>query len=225
MTVEILNGDVIGRFSELPTGWITDALERLGLAGWSQGVYPVSQTERRVAGRAVTIQYLPKRGGGPKLPSHYDVIENVAQPGDVLVIAAGGTPCWLMGENQAHWAMYHGLAGIVVDGCVRDADEIAELSMPVFARGAGTRPYSTHLEMTGVNVAVEFAGVQIRSGDVIVGDGDGLVVVPGDRAEDVLFQALDIALIEKEMEEAIKRGVTVKELAKVSSQKKVRKER
>jgi 4-hydroxy-4-methyl-2-oxoglutarate aldolase len=223
--VEIMVDDLIGQFRELPTGWITDALERLGLAGWSQAVYPMSRTERRVAGRAVTIQYLPKRGSGPKLPSHYDVIENVAQPGDVLVIAAGGTPCWLMGENQAHWAMYHGLAGMLVDGCVRDADEIAELPMPVFARGAGTRPYSTHLEMAGINVAVDFAGVQIRPGDVLVGDGDGLVVIPGDRAEEVLFQAQDIGVIEKAMEEAIKRRVTVKELARVSSQKKIRKDR
>ena len=217
--------DVIGQLRELPTGWITDALERLGLAGWSHGVYPVSQTERRVAGRAVTIQYLPKRGTGPKLPSHYDVIANVALPGDVLVIAAGGTPCWLMGENQAHWAMYHGLAGILVDGHVRDADEIAELPLPVFARGAGVRPYSTHLELAAINVPVEFAGVQIRPGDVVVGDGDGVVVVPSDRVEEVLFQAQDIAVIEKEMEEAIKRGVTVTELASVSKQKKIRKER
>lgn len=217
--------DVVLQLYDLPTGWITDALDRLGLAGWAHGVLPMARTARRVAGRAVTIQYLPRRGTGPKVSSHYEVIANVAAPGNVLVIAAGGTPCWLMGENQAHWALYHGMGGICVDGCIRDADEIAEMSLPVFARGIGTRPYATHLELTGVNVAVEFAGAQIRPGDVVVGDGDGLVVVSGDRAEDILFQALDVAGIEKEMEDVIKRGVSVAELATVAGKKKARKER
>ena len=73
-----------------------------------------------------------------------------------------------MGENQAHVAMYRGLAGVCVDGCVRDADEVAALDIPVFSRGAGVRPYSTHLELTGVNVPVAFAGVQVRPGDIVV---------------------------------------------------------
>lgn len=215
--------DIIQQFKGLPTGWITDAFDRLGLIGWSQGVYPTSRTARRVAGRAVTVQYLPRRGGGPKLPSHYDIISNIAQPGDVLVIAAGGTPCWLMGENQAHYAMYRSLDGVIVDGCIRDADEIAELTIPVFARGAGTRPFSTHLEMVAVNVPVEFAGVQIRPGDIVVGDGDGLVAVPGDRAKEVLRQTLEIAVIEKEMEVAIKSKLPLEEIKLIAGKKKVKK--
>ncbi|MBI5304732.1 MAG: RraA family protein [Chloroflexi bacterium] len=217
--------EMIRQFREMPTGFVTDAFTRLGLAGWSEGVTPLSRTTRKIAGRAVTVQYQPKRGSGAKKPSHYEVMLNMAQPGDVLVIAAANTPCWLLGENQAHYAMYRGLSGIVVDGCVRDADEIAEMAMPVFARGTGTRPFSTHLELADVNVPVEFAGTQIHPGDIVLGDGDGLVVVPSNRAEEVLFQALDIAVIEQDMEESIAHRVSLAEIETLLTKKKNRKER
>lgn len=215
--------EIVRQFKDLPTGWVTDALGRLKITGWSEGIYPLSRSARRLAGRAVTVQYLPKRGTGPKVPNHYEIMRNIAQPGEVLVIAAMGTPCWLLGENQAHVAMYRGLAGICVDGCVRDADEVAELPLPVFARGGGSRPYSTHLDLTGVNVPVAFAGTQIRPGDIVVADCDGMVVVPGDHAENVLLQTLEIAGIEKEMEETIKRGGSLEEIARLSGRKKVAK--
>ncbi len=204
----------------IPSGYVTDAMTRLGLIGWSESVLPLSPKARHISGRAVTMKYGPKRGESRKLPNQYEVIRS-AKPGDVLVVAAEGSPCWLLGENVCHTAMYHGLAGIVVDGCVRDADEIAELEMPVFARGAGIRPFMTHLELIDVNVPVEFAGAQIRPGDIVVGDGDGLVVVPPERIEDVLLQVRDIAEIEKEQEDAIRRQVPLEELNPILARKKV----
>jgi 4-hydroxy-4-methyl-2-oxoglutarate aldolase len=149
-------------------------------------------------------------------------MREVAQPGEVLIIAAAATPCWLLGENQAHVAMYRGLAAVCVDGCVRDADEVAELTMPVFARGGGSRPYSTHLELSGVNVAVSFAGAQVQPADVVVGDCDGLVIVPGDRAEEILKHTLEIGAIEKEMEEAIRANASLEALAGISGKKKAK---
>ncbi len=216
--------EIVRQFNNLSTGWVNDALGRLKLAGGSEGVYPVSRSARRFAARAVTVQYLPKRGSGPKMPNHYEIMRNVAQPGEVLVFAAGGTPCYVLGENQAHVAMYRGLAGICVDGCVRDADEVAELAIPVFARGAGIRSYTTHLELAGVNVPVAFAGTQIRPGDIVVADGDGLAVVPGELAEEVLLQTLDIAGIEKEMEEGIERKCSLDEISSLTKRKKIVKE-
>ena len=210
----------IKEFAEVPSGFVTDAMVRLGLSGWSEGVLPLSPRARRFAGRAVTMKYGPKRGGGAKRPNQYEVIRE-AKPGDVLVVAAEGSPCWLLGENVCHTALYQGLAAVVVDGCVRDADEIAELPMPVFARGAGIRPFSTHLELIAVDEPVEFAGAQIRPGDIVVGDGDGIVVVPAERAEEVLFQVRDVAEIEKEQEEAIKRQAPLSELNPILAKKKV----
>ncbi|CAG0971958.1 partial 3-hexulose-6-phosphate synthase, partial [Anaerolineae bacterium] len=88
----------------------------------------------------------------------------------------------------------------------------------------GTRPFSTHLELADVNVPVEFAGTQIRPGDIVVGDGDGLVIIPADKASQVLFQALDIADLEKELEIAIKHEASLSEIEKFSKRKKTLKE-
>ncbi|GAA4343491.1 diguanylate cyclase [Pigmentiphaga soli] len=211
---------IIEQVRSLPTGWLVDAMSRLGVCGWTDGVRPVSPVRRSFAGRAVTVQYLPKRGTGPKAPNHYEVMRNIAQPGEVLAIAAGGTPCWLLGENQAHVGMYRGLAGICVDGGIRDHDEVAGLDVPVFARGAGTRPYSTHLELTAANVPVAFAGAQLRPGDIIVGDCDGLVVIPREREAEIVAAAQHVGVVEKEMELAIARQAPLEELAAISRRKK-----
>jgi len=212
--------ETISEFKQYPTGFVTDSLTRLGLGGWTEGIAPISKTRRKFVGRAVTMKYGPIRGVGGKLPSQYQVIRE-AKPGDVLVVAAEGTPCWLLGENVCHAALDQGLAAVVVDGCVRDYDELAEMDLPVFCRGAGIRPFSTHLELIDVNVPVEFAGAQIRPGDILVGDGDGIVVVPPERVEDVLFQARDIAALELEQEEAIKKQVPLDELNVILGKKKV----
>lgn len=214
------NEDVISELRQVPTGFITDAMTRLGLAGWTEGISPLSKTKRRFAGRAVTMKYGPKRGEGGRLPSQYQVIRE-SKPGDVLVVAAEGSPCWLLGENVCHAALYRGLAAVVVDGCVRDADEIAEMDLPVFCKGAGIRPFSTHLDLIDVDVPVEVAGAQIRPGDILVGDGDGIVVVPPERAGEVLFQVKDIAALEKEQEEAIRNQVPLEELNSILARKKV----
>jgi 4-hydroxy-4-methyl-2-oxoglutarate aldolase len=213
--------EAIKAFKEMPSGYVTDAMSRLGLSGWSEGVVPLSRTAREIAGRAVTMKYGPKRGTGEKMPSQYQVIREIAQPGDVLVVAAEGAPTWLLGENVCHTALYRGLAGIVVDGCVRDFDEIAQMEMPVFARGAGIRPFMAHLELIGVNVPVEFAGAQVRPGDIVVGDGDGLVIVPPDRVDEVLLQARDIGELEDEQEEAIRNQVPLDQLNPILAKKKV----
>ena len=219
MTLE----ELVSGFKELPTGFVTDALRRLGLSGWTDGVRPLSRAHRHIVGPAVTLKFGPARGDGPKMPSQYAVIR-ASNPGDVLVVAGGGTSSWLLGELICSEAMYHGMAGVVVDGCVRDGDEIAEMEMPVFALGSGVRPYSPQLEVVEVGGQVDFAGATVRPGDILVGDGDGLVVVPRERAEDVLFQARDIAEIEQRQHEAVKRRAPLEILQKLTASKKVPKQ-
>ena len=216
--------EAVKEFAHLPSGYVTDAMTRLGLSGWADGVVPIGKGARRFAGRAVTMKYAPKRGIAAQMPNQYEVIRD-CKPGDVLVLAAEGTPCWLLGENVCHTALYQGLAAVVVDGAARDFDELAEMSMPVFAKGAGIRPFMPYLELVGVNVPVEFAGTQIRPGDIVVGDGDGIVVVAAEKADDVLFQVMDIAEIEAEQEEAIKRQVPLAELGPILAKKKAVKQR
>lgn len=112
-----------------------------------------------------------------------------ARPGEVLVIAAQGTcDVAFLGEIIATIAEKRGLAGIVIDGCIRDSLAIAQMGFPVFAKGAV--PKSPAVNYLGkVQQNVECAGTVVRPGDIIFGDADGVVVIPQEQTAAVLAKA------------------------------------
>ena len=114
-----------------------------------------------------------------------------APPGAVIVVdGAGAVDRALWGDKMARLALDRGVAGLVVDGAVRDAEGIAELGFPVFA--AGVTPTPPRREREGeVGVPITCGGLTVRPGDVVYGDGDGVVVVPGERHDEILRQALE----------------------------------
>ena len=201
--------DAVARFRDVPTGLITDALSRLGLEGWMDEVLPLVPGTR-VVGRARPIAYGPIRRAGKLKESMYALIARMA-PGDVMVMAAGGTHDNLMGDNMGAFARRHGLAGVVTDSKTRDRAGLKDVGLPIFSRGAGVKP-PTEVELRAYDVTVECGGAQVRPGDIIVGDDDGVVVVPADRARDVLFQVEDLMRFESGMEEAIRSGASVKDI-------------
>ncbi len=120
------------------------------------------------------------------LPLH--VALEVAEPGDVLVADGQGEPCGYWGEVLAVAAQQRGVAGLVIDGGVRDVDRLAELRFPVFSssiamRGTGKRDAGT------VGAPVRLGRTVIHRGDLVVADTDGVLVLPADRVVDVLDAA------------------------------------
>lgn len=109
-----------------------------------------------------------------------------AQPGDVLVIdAEGDTEHAILGEIMTREAMVNGLAGFLIDGAIRDAGEIKKMEFPVFARGV--TPRGPFKDGPGeINTPVSCGGVVVNPGDIIVGDEDGVVIIPSVDAEDIL---------------------------------------
>ncbi|RYF70877.1 MAG: RraA family protein [Comamonadaceae bacterium] len=126
----------------------------------------------RVRGRALAVSVPP----GDNLAIHAAL--SVAQPGDVLVVDGGGyVERALMGGIMTTQAHALGLAGVVIDGAMRDVQELVALGLPVFA--AGLHPAGPFKNGDGtVNAPIVCAGVAVCSGDWIVGDDDGVVVVP-----------------------------------------------
>jgi len=212
--------EALAYLATLQSGVVTDALVRLGLDGWMDYVSPM-QPEGRLVGRAVTVKYAPKRGTGGCKENLYSIIRR-CQPGDVLIIDALGTDCWILGENVAHAALYGELAGIVLDGRVRDAAEIREMSLPVFCRGASVRPHAPFMELVDYNVPINCAGAQVHPGDIIVGDADGIVVVPASKLPEVMVQVRDIAALELEQEEAIAQGKSLEVIGEILRRKKIK---
>ena len=163
---------------ELPTSILSDSQER---AGGIRGVHWVPGGRwPRVAGPALTVRTRP----GDNLVVHRAL--DLAVPGDVLVVDAGGfLERAILGEIMGRYAVTLGLAALVVDGAVRDAEGLAAGPIPVFALGINhLGPYK---DGPGeVHGPVQAGGTVVRSGDLIVGDGDGVVVLAHERAADVV---------------------------------------
>lgn len=165
------------------------------------GMKPIDPTVR-MAGPALTVDARP----ADNLILHYAVLK--AKPGDILVVDAKAfMEAGPWGDVLTLQAMKLGIAGLVVNGCVRDANLIIDLGFPVFCRGLSIK--GTGKNQPGkVNVPITIGDVVIRPGDIVVGDRDGLVVVAQDEVDMAI--ASSIAREEKEVKQrqAIEAGTS-----------------
>jgi 4-hydroxy-4-methyl-2-oxoglutarate aldolase len=189
-----------GLLREHGTGVVTDALTRLGLHGWMQGVLPAAPNGR-VLGPAVTVRYGPRRGADRLDMTLYEVIRDL-EPGSVLVIAAERTRTSVLGGNIARCGEVQKLAGIVTDGHCRDYLEIASLEMPVFCAGP-TNMLPHDIELVGRNAPISCGGAQVNPGDLIFGDGDGVLIIPSGQIETVLRDLEFVIAIETQLAHAV----------------------
>ncbi len=208
----------LDRLRSVEAGMISDCMMRLGIAGWMDGVRPVQSGLRRAVGPARTLLFGPKRGEGQWTKSMYRTIASIS-PGEVLVFATGGTVENLMGDNMATWADMHGLAACVTDSTVRDSAGMADLAMPVYARGTAVR-LPLNMEPVAIDVPVFCGGAQVRPGDVVVGCEDGVIVVPETRVDDVLYQLEDVEVCERDLAAAIRRRASLDDIEAVLKRKK-----
>ncbi len=147
----------------------------------------------RVAGRARTALC----GDGDNLMVHAAVAH--AQPGDVLVLTMPEPRAVaLVGDLLATQALHQGVAGLLVDGAVRDVDELRELGLPVWTRFVRAQG-ATKEHVGALDGPVVVGGAEIRSGDILVLDADGAVVVPADRVDEVVALALEREEREREL--------------------------
>lgn len=129
-----------------------------------------------------------------------------ARPGDVLVLTSSSpTPVAFVGDLLATQAHARGVAGMLVDGAVRDLDELADFGLPIWARFVRAQGASKG-EVGKLDVPVVVGGADIRPGDLVVMDGDGVVVVPSDRVEEVLPAARERAERETAVRERYRAG-------------------
>jgi regulator of RNase E activity RraA len=128
-----------------------------------------------------------------------------AGEGDVLVIATNGHRLAILGELFATEARRRGLAGVVIDGFCRDVSGLRRLGLPVFARGTLPRSGGT-VSRAPLNQPVSVGGVDVRAGDIVFGDDDGVVIAPAGRIEAALATGEAIGRAERAMLAAIGRG-------------------
>lgn len=200
--------ELVERLSKLDACTVSDALDRLGLKGATLGIRPMWPCPR-ICGRAVTVKLKPQGAVQPTRHLGTEAID-VGQPGDVLVMELSGrtdVPGW--GGLLSLAAQIKGLAGIVIDGACRDIDDSAEVGFPVFARAVVPITARGRVVQDSVNEEIAFAGVQVHPGDLVVADGSGVIVVAGDRAEEVIKAGEEIAAREAAMSQAVREGMSI----------------
>ena len=202
--VEAFRG-LLSRYS--PSCIVSDVMERARTV--RSDIRPV--VPGRFAGPALTVRLAPG-----DLVDCLDALK-VAGPGDVIVVdAAGETETSIWGGLMAGMCLQKGVTGAVVDGAIRDIDEIRDLGFPIFSRAVVPRsthsPYSGRLEPIEVNVPISCGGTLVDPGDIILADEIGVVAVPKAEAADVLARAQAQAELEEATRRLIAEGKTVDEL-------------
>lgn len=193
---------ITGLFEALRAFGAATVYEAQGAHGaFDSGIKPLDPTSRLV-GPAFTVDARP----ADNLILHLAVQE--AAPGDVLVVDAKAfMEAGPWGDVLTLQAMQRGIAGLVISGCVRDAQAITELGFPVFCRGLSIK--GTGKNQPGVlNAPLQIGGVTVRPGDIIVGDRDGLVVVPRDAVQSAVAASHAREDKERQQRMAIAAGVS-----------------
>ncbi|MCA0851057.1 ribonuclease activity regulator RraA [Salipiger thiooxidans] len=193
MSDYILSDETKARLKRISTASIATQLYKRGLRNqFIQGVVPVAPKAERMVGQAFTLRYIPAREDRNTLevfrnPDHPQrVAVETCPPGQILVMdarqdASAATAGSILVTRMA----VRGCAGVVSDGGFRDAEGIGELDMPAFYAGPSAPTNLTKHEALDINVPIGCGGVAVFPGDVLVGDRDGVMVIPAHLAEEI----------------------------------------
>ncbi len=193
-------------FSRVSTCNISDAYHKKGII---LGLTPYIKDGERMVGRALTVQTANGDWAKP-----VEAIDR-AKPGDVIVVDAGEGWMAVWGELASTSAMIAGCSGIVINGNIRDIDDIRKMGFPAFARTAvpcagEPKGYG------GIGIEISIGGQWVRTGDWIIGDESGLIVVPKEEAVEIANRALDVHEHENRTREEIRKGSTLSKVNEIS---------
>jgi regulator of RNase E activity RraA len=190
----------------LSTTTVSDALDRLGIAGQCLGIKPLSHSFR-LFGPAFTLRMAPAVRGG----TVGDYIDDVPPGGIVVIDNAGRPDMTVWGDILTFVAAKRGVGGTVIDGVCRDITKSLELEYPVFSRGWSMRTGKDRVQLEAMHVVVSTGGVQVNPGDLLLGDADGVVAIPKGREAEVLASAKAIEDAEERIRQALEGGMRLDE--------------
>ena len=198
------------RAAAIDTATLSDALDRLGIAGQCHGLAPRS-TEFGFTGRAFTVRYGPASTPPGTVG---DYIDDVPPGGVVVLDNTGREDCTVWGDILTEIAHRRGIAATVIDGICRDASLCLELGYPVFSRGHWMRTGKDRVQVEAVNVPVNIGRARVQPGDLLRGDTDGVIVIPREHEEAVLAAAEEIHAAEAQIRAAVRGGMRLDDARK-----------
>lgn len=199
------------RLEKLSTTNLADALDKEGMRGAVIGIRPMYDCPR-IIGRAVTMKVTAAGMWKTKYHMGVRAIDS-ASAGDIIVIDNRGDTnnnCW--GEILSMGAKMKGVSGVVVDGAARDIDACEEFGFPVYARGTVPITARGRIMEESVNEVVRIGDIQVRPGDIVMADVNGVVIVPVEKLDDVVKSAEGIVEKESAMVEELRNGANIVEV-------------
>jgi regulator of RNase E activity RraA len=208
---------ICARLREIGPSTVGGVLDALGIDGLVvPPIRPVAP-DRKFAGPAFTVN-VAVGALGTFRPEEFDIpayVDNAA-PGDVIAIDAGGAMVSMMGGAAATAAKLRGVAGIVVDGGVRDLAEIVESGMDLFVKHAVPVSGRTRVRTAATQVPIRLENVTVNPGDILVGDSTGVVCIPRARLAEVHQRAEKAEAMDRVIFENVNAGKGLREAARIA---------
>jgi regulator of RNase E activity RraA len=211
--------NIVERFVDSYAAAVSDAADAAGIGAvcMDSGIGPVSKN-KRVVGFARTAKTARSAANHPYDEEQivtFMTLASRANKYDVIVVdMSGATDCSGWGQIVTRIAVSRGAVGTIVDGTVRDQADVDTLDFPVFARGRHPGTLRGRLDVESIGESIKCGGVTVHHGDLILGDGDGVVVIPQDRIDEVAVAADEIVAADTWWEDRLKEGKDPHELHK-----------
>jgi len=197
----------VERAARIDTATLSDALDKLGIAGQCLGIKPLDHGFR-LAGRAFTLTYAPV---GHPIGTVGDFIDDVPEGAVVVIDNDGRYDATVWGDILTFCAHKRGLAGTVIDGACRDTHLALDLGYPLYSRSYSMRTGKDRVQLDAVGAIVSIGDARVAPGDILRGDSDGVIAIPQVHEEAVLATAEAIDAAEKRIRDAIAGGMRLDE--------------
>jgi regulator of RNase E activity RraA len=209
--------EIRDRFLTVSTATLTTALFKRGLRNvFVQGAQPLNRDTARMAGPAFTLRYIPSREDidtievfkDPRHPQRH-AVETIPSGAVMVIDSRGDARAASAGGILVRRMMVRGAAGIVTDGGLRDSPEIAALAFPAYCRSPSAPTNLVHHHAIDIDVPIGCGGVPVYPGDWVVGDGEGVVVVPAGIAAEIAVEAVEMTAFEDWVERQVGAGRSI----------------
>jgi 4-hydroxy-4-methyl-2-oxoglutarate aldolase len=200
----------VERAGRLDTATLSDALDKLGIAGQCYRIKP-RDSGFRMVGRAWTLLYGPAANPPGTVGDYIDDVP----PGSVIVLDNGGRDtATVWGDILTEIAHRRGIAGTVIDGICRDVALCMELGYPIYAKDHWMRTGKDRVQVEATGIPVNIGDARVAPGDIVRGDADGVIVIPKEHEARVLDAAEAIEAAESHIREAVRGGMRLDEARK-----------
>jgi regulator of RNase E activity RraA len=196
------------RLEKLATPTIANVLDDLGFAGIMNGLQPAG-LGMRVVGQAITVQEITGPYGSFSVEDFkVGHMIDAASTGEVIVVANNGAEVSTWGGMASYSAKLKGIGGLVVDGGIRDREEIIKFEFPAFSRHMVPTPGKKRIKVLSIGEPIICASVKVRTGDIIVADGSGVLCIPIEHLDEVINDAEKYTSDDNQAMSEMKQGLT-----------------